>query len=603
MKYNIIISTGLLFFAVAMTGQIVRIAPTALIDLTTGSPNIALSFDGDLSTSWFPGWMPSAYPAKAEIRFGKKVKLSKMRLYDGAGQPQLRFTAGAMSTTLQLDQYQQWREVHFTAEVERVTLELINIEGDRVVPEIEFYGTGGTPVTPIEPVIPPVVTATNRGDADKINLNGFHWIPQDKLRPFHSLRLFQSAQWTWQPSGLAVQPTAQANGNLDDYLTAAKAQGLNIFPTIHQTPDWMRAKWPSDPGPDAPPAKPGMAKDDPAAYSDFAGYLFQITARYGRKVWPVLALRVDTVPRWAPDITLRRNVPKSGLNLLTTIEVWNEPDKWWATNIYMQPEEYAAMLSACYDSIKKADPTMRVAMAGLTGIQPDYYARMLAWSKTHRSDQRLPCDVINVHHYANRGNDDRWPPVWTEACAPDMDARWYMMRNLSTWAHAQGLPLWYTEFGYDEKEPSQQYIRPFGGKTNGDIKGDWLIRTYLEALASGVDNCFAYNGIDEPAAAGGGLWQTAGILLGENNAQPFGVKPAYTAITGLIGELTGYTFLADLSPANGVRVLAFRSNKDVKLAVWSPTAAGLNGRVNIGLAQLAYSETVTWHVLRLAVSR
>jgi len=580
-----------LLFILVASAQPYKISPTVLTNTGAGTPNVALSFDGNVATSWFPGWQISAYPAKAEIRFGRMVKLTKIRLYDGTGQPFMRFRAGNVNSTVRLDQYQQWRDEPFVAETESITIELVGMEGDRVVPEIEFYGTS-TPITPV------VVTTANRGDADKINLNGFHWIPQEKLRPFRSIRLFQSAQWTWQPSGLAVQPTAQANGNLDDYLTTAKAQGLDAFPTIHQTPDWMRAKWTSNPGPDAAPAKPGKAKDDPAAYSEFAAYFFQLTARYGRKTWPVSALRVDTVPRWAPDGNLKRNVPKSGLNLLTTIEVWNEPDKWWAMPIYMQPEEYVAMLSACYDSIKKADPTMRVAMAGLTGILPDYYGRMLTWAKVHRADQRLPCDIINVHHYANKGNEERWPPVWTEACAPDMDARWYKMKQLATWAHEQGLPLWYSEFGYDEKEPSLQYIRPFGGKTSGDIKADWLVRAYLEALSAGVDNCFVYNGIDEVGAPNGGLWQTAGILKGEKDAQPFGIKPAYRAILGLIGELTDYTFLADLSPNKAVRVLAFKGKNNVKLAVWSPTAAGVKGKVGIGLCKLDYSETVSWHILQ-----
>ncbi len=581
-----------------------KIKPTAWINAGSSNPNVSLCFDGDLATSWFPGWNPSSYPAKAEIKFGQKVKLSKIRLYDGSGQPTLHIRAGTTTVSVHLDQYQAWREVPFVAEVESLTVELVDAQGDRVIPEIEFYGSGGggTTTTTVDPPTV-VVTVPNRGDADKINLNGFHWLPQNKLRSFRSIRLFQSAQWTWQPTGLAVQPTAQANGNLDDYLTTAKAQGLDAFPTIHQTPDWMRAKWPTDPGPDAAPAKPGMAKDDPAAYRDFAGYFFQLTARYGRKTWPNSALRVDTVRHWGPDGKLSRNVPKSGMNLLSTIEVWNEPDKWWATKVYMQPEEYAAMLSACYDSIKRADPTMRVAMAGLTGIQPDYYARMLTWCKAHRRDQRLPCDVINVHHYSNKGNDERWPPTWTEACSPDMDARWPMMRQLASWAHVQGLPLWYSEFGYDEKEPSSQYIRPFSGKTSGEIKADWIVRAYLESLAAGVDNCFVYNGIDEPNAAAGGLWQTAGILLGEKDASPFGVKPAYTAITGLINELTNYTFLADLSPTKMVRVLAFRGKDDVKLAVWSPTAANVNGMVNVGANQLAYTERVAWYTLRVGMSK
>jgi len=584
--------------------QKILVTSTMVVPKTAG-PGTASGgalFDGNTSTFWFPGWPSVAtYPAVVMLDLGKEMKLVKIRVYDGAGISKLTFSSSATATgvpleffSLSLDRFQQWTE-HTVDHTQRfLFITLSEPQGDQPVGEIELYsGQNGN-----NGITPPVLSQS-RQDADKINLCGFHWAPLDKLSSFRSQRIFQMSQWTWRPGNkIAVEPSWQANANYDTYLTSAKKQGMIIIPCISQTPDWMLQAWGLGSDADIAPAKPGMSKTDPAAYKDFAAYWFQITARYGRKKWDASFLQVETTPRWIGDVP---TVPKTGLDLLQFMEVWNEPDKWWKPALYMEPEQYCAMLSSCYDGhegtlgtghgIKTADPTMQVVMAGLTGLTKDYLDRMLVWAKANRKDKRLPFDIANVHHYSNKANSEIWPPTWTEGTAPELDARFYKLKAIASWAHNLGLPLWFTEFGYDTKLPSWQYITPFAGRSNEDIKGDWIARIYLEALSAGVDNMFLFNAIDEPGAANGGLYQTSGILKGEQDPTPFAIKPAYTAIVNLINELNGYTYSGDLSTTPTLRILLFKGKKDTKLAMWSPTAAGKTLEVNIGWAKMIVSET------------
>src|SRR5690606_30448325 len=124
----------------------------------------------------------------------------------------------------------------------------------------------------------------------------------------------------------------------------------------------------------------------------------QIAARYGKS-------------KVAPE-KLNSDDGFSGLDLLEYIEVWNEPDKdWEGPDAEFSPEEYAAMLSICYDRIKEADPDMKVAMAGLTTLGLDYIKRMKAWFESNRPDKKFAADVVNVHVYAFN-NKIEWGKTW-----------------------------------------------------------------------------------------------------------------------------------------------------------------------------------------------
>ncbi|HNG90441.1 MAG TPA: hypothetical protein PK858_09555, partial [Saprospiraceae bacterium] len=446
-------------------GQKLNVLPEMVVPQTfgPGAASAAALFDGDTATYWFPGWAAQAkYPAVVMLDLGAEAELSGIRLFDGYAQPTLSLAA-SLSLEQQpveflrvpLVQFRSWSEHRVSQKARFIYLSLSDAQHPEALAEIEIFVKKAPAPPP-----PPLYAAPKlaRGEADKVNVCGFHWVPLQTLAPFRAQRIFQMTQWTWRPGNkIMVEPSFQAAANYDTYYAAAKKQGINIVPCINQTPDWLLGKWRLGPDADAVPADPALPATDPMAYRDLAAYWFQIAARYGRKVWPEAALQVETAPRWTGDPV---NVPKSGLDLLTHLEVWNEPDKWWKPSLYVEPEQYCALLSACYDGhegklgpgcgIKTADPTMQVLMGGLAISSRAYLDRMLIWAKAHRRDQRLPFDIANVHHYSSKGDGSNW----TGGAAPETDGRFFQVRQATAWAHGLGLPLWVTEFGYDVKPPS-----------------------------------------------------------------------------------------------------------------------------------------------------
>lgn len=366
----------------------------------------------------------------------------------------------------------------------------------------------------------------------KVGANSFPWVP---LRLFESIgmkwvRCYVASGWIWRPNGLFVQPMFQAETQethgLDDYLQRAKEKGINPLLCIHQTPEWFRNTGRGDGNNDFAPIKAGASRTDPASYKEYAEFLFQVAARYGRVKLPDNVLEVDTTPRWSGDIL---NEKKSGLDLLTYLEIWNEPDKWWkkGTEAYFEPEETAAMMSACYDGhegklgggvgIKQADPSMKVIMPGITDTNLPYMQKMDAWFKTNRKDRVWPCDTLNVHHYANRGNKkDQYPAQWVDegACTPVYDSNFPAIRDIVDFAAGMGKKVWQTEFGADKIGPSMMLAKGIA-ESNEQFQSKIIIQAVKDYKSAGVDAVFVFNSSDENNGADGGQFETCGLWSSE----------------------------------------------------------------------------------------
>ncbi len=86
----------------------------------------------------------------------------------------------------------------------------------------------------------------------------------------------------------------------------------------------------------------------------------------------------------------------------------NEPDVAWQDNA--TPEEYAAHYGVLYPAIKAADPTARVAIAGVsqpTPLRMAYLDRVLAAYQA-QFGAAMPVDVWNIHAFILREERDSW---------------------------------------------------------------------------------------------------------------------------------------------------------------------------------------------------
>lgn len=578
--------------------------------LSGKAEGVGLLFDGDINTGWFPGWDASKYPVQVRVDFGEPVAITKIRIFDAVGKPIISFIQSNGSTSnlilsTDLSLYLAWQErsVSSGIKAQYVIISISEIQGDIPVREIEFFG--GKDI-----IVPPAPTPLNfnnlTGDAKKLGLNGFHWIPND-LIPLPNLRVYQMSQWTWTASGIMVDPSFQADANYDAYYKKLKSLGITVVPCINQLPYWLGG---NDPDYAAlRMCNPDFMGNDPSDYIDVAAYAWQIAARYGSKVYPANALKVNQTPRWNGDLI---NEKKSGLNILKYIELENEPDRPWKDVRYKYtPEQTAAFLSAAWDGhegkmgqfvgIKNADPNVKVVMPGLAEINIQYLYRMKVWFENNRKDKKFCADVINFHHYSNSSNP-KWPAhsvnlVNGKGISPEadgLDLRLKDVKQFVTKNFPKGTEIWYSEFGYDTYNPSQvltQYPLLYGTHTSEELQSWWLQRIFLTGLNCGIDKMYLFNGIDENNAHSGNLFASSGVMAGQAPAtgSSFAKKPSYLALQSLLKELNGYTFNADRS-VGGVTVLEFRRNIFKKYFYWSPTSNDSKVEFKIGKQALTAKE-------------
>nr|WP_121271600.1 hypothetical protein [Pedobacter schmidteae] len=380
-------------------------------------------------------------------------------------------------------------------------------------PTVETTGE----ITP--PVIPGVASTTRF--AEYLGINAFEWdilnpdLPEvvdeakfSIIKSFSGIRHYLDWERIEVTEGkYTFNPTHSGGWDLDLMYQRMKDNGLDVLLDIKTCPQWLVNTYPSDQR-DAEnvPAPYGLDKGDPASYVIQARTAFQLAARYGsnKAVDPAL-VSVNTALRWGGD---RPNTAKIGLGLIKYIECDNERDKWWKGAKALQtPEEYAANLSAFYDGhkgklgknvgIKTADPNMMVVMGGLAHADPNFIIKMIAWCKKNRGTKTdgsvdICFDIINYHLYPNNAsfNND----VATVGVAPERSNIASVADNFVAMSkqHANNMPVWVTETGYDVAPATPQRAIAIGSKNQQVTQADWNLRTALLYARHGIKKCIFY---------------------------------------------------------------------------------------------------------------
>lgn len=444
-------------------------------------------------------------------------------------------------------------------------------------------------------VNPPVDTSAGRSVMFGANTN--HYQPAAQQKKLQSVRYYLPIGWVFTPSGFYGQPMKQGQKQylgVDDYLSDMKSAGVDVLLTLMQSPDWLNGHNSGGLNTNEfPPIRPGLDREKPASYAEIAGIYKAFTIRYGSKVWPAGSYRIDPAPpRWNGD---GPQVYKSGLGLVKFIETGNEKDVWWKIGtpesaMYMTPKEHAAFQIAVYDSIKLADPSMTVVMAGLTNYDLKYLQEMNAACVA--LGRKFPADIVNVHHYSSTGNlPGVHPPTWptNSGCAPEMDKDMATLAKIVAFAQSIGLPTWVTEYGYDTAAGSPLAPTPTAGIGNDRLQSEWNVRSALEHVRLGAVRSYVFTMADEPGAAPS-LFQTSGLLRGESTG--YAEKPSFGAFVDLNNQLRGFRYLGDESTAKA-RVMKFRHpDGRIKYAFWSPTVTGATVQTTVAGTTVSATEFV-----------
>lgn len=414
---------------------------------------------------------------------------------------------------------------------------------------------------------------------DFIGVNAFIDDPLDKLSAIGNVREYHNWSWTEGNGdpGYPGYPNNQNSFSLfsgywnwDTYYSTLKSNGVFGYPVIQGGVAWLNNSA-------APPVEANADTSAPASYVAHADNMFQYAARYG-------SVKVaDNLLKLASDQTRL-----SGLDTIHYIEDWNEQDAWWIlpnNQPIFTPAVYAAMASADYDGdqgrmpktvgIKNADPNMKMVMGGLSGQGQtidvwesgieSYLDGIRTWAAAHRGGS-FPADGINVHHYSFGANN--------AAVSPEDDGVKNALAKLVAYrdTNLPGKEIWITEFGYDTDATSPLHAPALGANSAEIVQGQWIVRSYLAALAAGFDRAFLYVLRDDCTSNCSTQFSTAGITGVKGDWTP---KPAFYFIATMRARLASFAWLGEQSSGNAnVTVYKVKDPSSAKGAyiVWAPTS-------------------------------
>lgn len=421
---------------------------------------------------------------------------------------------------------------------------------------------------------------------DLIGVNAFNWSADSLLQAANAVREFR--EWSWSDGGNQSDYPAYPNNQFawspgykfdaDDFYRRMNNNDIEVVPCLQLSANWLRG----EKDPNSKPLNSNSSSYDPTSYKAHSDYLFQFTARYGQQTHPASSLRLRADQK-----------KKSGMNLVRWVENWNEPDKKWkGQDGYFNPFEFAAMCSADYDGhegelgvghgVKQADAHMKMAMGGLTQLDLKYVKSMKLWSDELRTG--FPADALNFHHYSNdaggqHSNAER-------GISPEADSLRYKLERIVEWRdnHLPNVEIWLSEFGYATHPKSEQRAAVPGLSISEEkLQAHWLIRSFLEIAASGIDKAFVFN-LYDPKSENPTAFGSCGLLKdpwGPNDCNtpdgscphkhaPYEKKPSWYAILGLKKMAGAFRFVEDISPTRELRAYRFIDEKGGELvAVWT----------------------------------
>ena len=221
-------------------------------------------------------------------------------------------------------------------------------------------------------------------------------------------------------------------GYFDTIMELASKNKINVLPTLEYSPTWASGL----PSPTNPPSN----------LADFASFARAVVKRYG-----------DGGTFWSQHPRLR---PEP----IDSVEIWNEPwsRSYWSTP---DPSVYAQMVELTSRSVKKVDPSIRVA-ASVDAYRQNTGARwsprwVSALSRVFPAMSRY-VDVASVHIY----QQDYLNP--TSTYVPTLKI---VRRHLN--ALGVNVPIWITETGTSATAIS---ATGFHAAPRTIVNGGWVVQ-------------------------------------------------------------------------------------------------------------------------------
>lgn len=606
--------------APVVSGKI-PIDPKRWYQLNNTSNGLEGLFDGNTTAAVSTGWgqILSNYDAYYPLLDGEELNIDRIRFYDAAGtNTKAPFTLSIITAawkripiaTFTGTEYMKWvgpypgrktkgdEQYKLDKTISNARYLVINTSG-AFPTEMEMYGTykAAPAATP--------VPAKSIKLKDALGVNAFEWDFEHPNNPstIDETRMKAVKSFTgvrhyldWEKLELkqgsyTYNPSYSGGWNYDTIYARCKSEGIEVLACLKTIPGWMQSTYPGDQRDmENVPVRYGKSFSDPNSYIEQAKVAFQYAARYGSntQVDPSL-LTVNSTPRWNNDNV---NTVKIGMGLIKYIECDNERDKWWkGRKAYQTGREYAANLSAFYDGnkntmgagvgVKNADPDMKVVMGGLAAASTDYVRGMIDWCKEFRGYKddgkvNLCWDIINYHLYSNDAKNSQGGNS-TRGSAPEVSEAKSVALNFTTAAHnyAYDMPVWITECGYDVNQGSSLKAIAIGKKSVLETQADWILRTALLYVRSGLQKVFFYQLTDDNINSSQ-KFSSSGLINGDRTRKP--AADFLYQVNKLFGEYT-YKQTLNTSPV----VDRYELKGQSAYVLYIPDEKGKTGNYNLSL--------------------
>lgn len=529
----------------------------------------------------------------------------------------------------------QWVEVKINAECRYIHLTGTYIND--APGEIVVYGTR----TGEYDVIPEKTEHAYPTISDFMGVNGNiaastrHMAAVSQVREYHNW-LWTENRESWSMGTPSANFADTVVGNFDVFYMACYNLGLNVVPCMMFNSD-VEFFENGQSRPSMPLEDGTYDSDNAATYWTYASSMYQYAARYGSNdfITTYSDKNANHEHEWSKLTTLEdnKNMKKAtcevegceayqlqdlstisvllggkrvGLDYIKYIEMGNEPDLTWEdAEDYSGPFQLAALTSAAYDGhegtmgaafgVKQADPTMKVAMAGVAGSSLDYILAMEMWAKFNRQDGKLPFDVVNVHSYCTKTINVNGKSVIVGA-SPEEGGLYKKLDKFVDWRNTYypDMEVWITEFGWDTNQSydTKTSSHGYGEYTGRQVQAMWLIRTWVLFAASGADKAYMYmtGGANDDAV---GQYGTCGLIDGS------GQKKDSWYYTNTLNKVMGDMSFQEIIESGHKNIWVYRfanAEGTSGYVVWCPTSDGtkvenyqlhLSGATNATLVEFA----------------
>jgi hypothetical protein len=289
--------------------------------------------------------------------------------------------------------------------------------------------------------------------------------------------------------------------------------------------------------------------------------------------WIVRGYRIDVTAQFdglAPEKWNAKNAfaygesfaryfgPSGEQPMVETVEIGNEPAEFNLT-------QYRNVFENMAKGIRAGDPKLKIATCAVALGNKDKYAKDVACL----SGLESLIDVVNLHIYPFV---EEWP-TWRRSYPEDPKIDYLKKaEQMIRWrnSHAQGRPLWVTEFGYDASTKPNKTSGDFAkwvGNTDEE-QAKYIVRSFLVFSAMDIQRAYLYwfNDNDDPQLHG-----SSGLT---RNYQP---KPSFYAVRHLQKSLADFRFEKAVIQNPGAAYLYqyqnVRSPNEFVWVAWSPTGS------------------------------